>query len=205
MGCRTYTQRAVRRQKKYADARRLPTSVYQPGDKVWLSPDIRLRMPCRKLSPCYIGPFPMKRQISEVSFEHSLPPKYQFASTFHVSLLKPFTDPLSSSPTESDVPDSPSPPEVTEEESIYKVIAIMDSHRRGSQLEYLIDWEGIGPKERSRVNRDDVLDPALLEEFIYRSITPHTSTFSIVLELPITCQTHQPHCYLQQSSAFYQS
>ncbi|XDV50781.1 hypothetical protein PO909_019793 [Leuciscus waleckii] len=43
----------------------------------------------------------------------------------------------------------PSPPVDPTEESIYRVNTILDSRRRGGLLEYLIDWEGFGPEERS--------------------------------------------------------
>uniref|UniRef100_A0A9J8BP41 Integrase catalytic domain-containing protein n=1 Tax=Cyprinus carpio carpio TaxID=630221 RepID=A0A9J8BP41_CYPCA len=61
-----HLQQAVRRHKEQADARRGPTPQYQPGQKVWLSTqDIRLRLPCGKLSPRYIGPFTIERQLNE--------------------------------------------------------------------------------------------------------------------------------------------
>ncbi|KAI2644702.1 hypothetical protein H4Q32_027128 [Labeo rohita] len=47
-------------------------------------------------------------------------------------------------------------------ESIYTVNQILDP--RG-QLKYLVDWEGYSPEERSWVNRDDILYPALLSDF----------------------------------------
>ncbi len=54
----------VRRHKTFADVAP-PTPLYQPGDRVWLSTrNLRLRLPCRKLSPCYIGPFNILRQIN---------------------------------------------------------------------------------------------------------------------------------------------
>ncbi len=41
---------------------------YQPGDLVWLSfQDIRLWLPCKKLSPHYIVTFPIIRQINKVT------------------------------------------------------------------------------------------------------------------------------------------
>ncbi|KAI2646807.1 Transposon Ty3-G Gag-Pol polyprotein [Labeo rohita] len=122
----------------------------------------RLRLPCRKLSPRYIGPFKILRQINDVTFQLQLPPRYRIHPTFHVSLLKPFF------PSATETPGAeaePPPPEVLDQPSIYTVHQILDSRRRGGHLEYLIDWERYGPEERSWVLRDDVLDPNLLADF----------------------------------------
>ncbi|KAL0202748.1 hypothetical protein M9458_000766, partial [Cirrhinus mrigala] len=158
-----HLQRAVCRSKHFADARPRIAPRYQPGDQVWLSTrDIRLRLPSRKLSPCYIGPFKILRQINDVTFQLQLPPRYRIYPTFHVSLLKPFF------PSATETPGAeagPPPPEVLDQPSIYMVHKILDSQRQGGHLEYLIDWEGYGPEKRSWVPRDDVLDPTLLAEF----------------------------------------
>ncbi len=51
--------------------------------------DIRLRLPCRKLSPRYVGPFKILRQITPVSVHLELPANYRICPTFHSLLLKP--------------------------------------------------------------------------------------------------------------------
>ncbi len=159
----TNLQQAVRRHKINADIGRTTAPLYQPGDQVWLSRrDIRLRLPCKKLSPRYIGPFPILRQINEVTYKLKLPNQYCISPTFHVSLLKPFTNPLLPTSTEPEIPPLP---EVDTSETIYRVKDILDSRRRGGHLQYLVDWEGYGPEERSWVDRDDIMDPSLLADF----------------------------------------
>ncbi|KAL0167181.1 hypothetical protein M9458_039025 [Cirrhinus mrigala] len=112
--------------------------------------------------PRYIGPFKILRRINDVTFQLQLPPRYRIHPTFHVSLLKPCY------PSATEQPGAevePPPPEILEPPSIYTVHEILGSRRRGGRLEYLVDWEGYGPEERSWVSRDDILDPTLLSDF----------------------------------------
>ncbi len=152
----------MRRQRITADAHRSATPVYQPGQKVWLSTrDIRLRLPCRKLSPRFVGPFTILEQINPVTDRLQLPPQCKIHPTFHVSLLKPFSPSVSLEPGRTEEPPLP----LIAEGAIYRVKEILESRRRGGRLEYLVDWECYGPEERSWVPRENILDPALLEEF----------------------------------------
>ncbi len=70
----------------------------------------------------------------------------------------------------------PPPPEIIEEPTVYQVREILDSRQRGGHLEYLIDWEGYGPEERSWVTLDGVLDPSLLTDYHHIEVCYPTRT-----------------------------
>ncbi|KAL0150720.1 hypothetical protein M9458_053943, partial [Cirrhinus mrigala] len=161
----THLQLAIRRQKRFADLHRRPGPAFTPGSWVWLSTrDLRLRLPCRKLSPRYVGPFKVLRQVTPVSYRLALPSQYRISPTFHVSLLKAAGAPRGVDDLDEDRVQGP-PPLVIDGEEAYQVHKILNSRPRGGVLQYLVDWEGYGPEERSWVNAKDILDPSLTAEF----------------------------------------
>ncbi|KAK3508000.1 hypothetical protein QTP70_010157 [Hemibagrus guttatus] len=143
-------QHTLRRRRLTADRRRSDAPAYRPGQKVWLSTkDIWLRLPSRKLSPRFIGPFTILKQVNTVTYKLQLPRGYRIHPTFHVSLLKPHHPSVLPSTEPGEDAAEPPLPLLLDDGTTYGVKEILDSRRRGGRLEYLVDWEGYGPEERS--------------------------------------------------------
>ncbi|KAL0180400.1 hypothetical protein M9458_025842, partial [Cirrhinus mrigala] len=115
-----HLQQAVRRVRDQANRLRRPSPTYTPGQWVWLSSrDLRLRLPCRKLSPRYVGPFKILRQIPPVSYSLALPANYLISPTFHVSLLKPAGVPRGVE-DQDEAEDVSTPPVIVDGEEAYQ-------------------------------------------------------------------------------------
>ncbi len=150
------------RTKAQADRHRSKPPVYVVGQKVWLSSkNIPLRTVCNKLAPKFIGPFTVTKIISPVAVRLKLPPAYRrIHSVFHISKLKPVF--LSTINPPAPVPP---PPRLVDGELAYSVKRILDSRRKGRGFQYLVDWEGYGPEERSWVPARDILDHSLIDDY----------------------------------------
>ena len=153
--------RSSRSAQTQANRRRRPAPHFRPGQRVWLSSkDLPLHVESRKLAPRYVGPFKVIRRVNPVTYRLQLPRSLRIHPTFHVSLLRP----VLSSP-HSPAPKAPPPPRVIDGGPVFTVRRLLDSRRVRGGLQYLVDWEGYGPEERSWVPARNILDKTLCRDF----------------------------------------
>ena len=162
----TQLQWAVHLHKAQADRHRSEAPVFSPGDRVWLSSrNQRLLLPCRKLSPRFVGLFKVPRRVNELTYHLQLPADYCFNPAFHVSLLRPVAPGPLAETGHSDAP--PAPLDI-ERGPAYSVREVLDLRSLAGRLQYLIDWERYGPEERCWVPGVDILDASLTRDFHLR-------------------------------------
>lgn len=154
-------QRTSAQNKRIADRKRIAAPKFSPGQMVWLSSkDFPLKSCSRKLSPRFLGPYPVEAVVGPSSVRLKLPHHLRIHPVFHVSLLKPFLSSPLCPPSEP-----PPPARVIDGHPAYTVRRIVDVRPRGRGRQYLVDWQGYGPEERSWVPRSFILDPSLITDF----------------------------------------
>ncbi|KAL4009484.1 hypothetical protein ACER0C_003336 [Sarotherodon galilaeus] len=148
--------------------RHRPGHPFRPGDRVWFSTrHLRLHTESRKLTPRFVGPYEITARLNPVTYRLRLPSAMKVHPVFHVSQLKRRVASSLAPPSPS-----PPPPRFLDRDPIYTVRRLLDSRRRGRGVQYLVDWAGFGPEERSWVPSRFILDPSLISDFRRRRPGP---------------------------------
>ena len=111
---------------------------------MWLSSrDLPLQGESKKLAPRFIGPFKIERIVNPAVVRLMLPRSMR---------IHPAAPP-------------PPLPRLIDGGLTYTIHRLLQSHRRGRGLQYLVDWKGYGPEERSWVPARHGLDKVAIREF----------------------------------------
>jgi hypothetical protein len=131
--------RAQQKQKTQYDKHRKPT-IYQPGDRVYLSTEDLRQGGSRKLQDKWIGPFTVVRNIRDISYELEMPASMgRLHRVFHVSKLKRYK------PDDLFQRAPPPPPQL--EDGWFEIEDIYNHRRHRGRLQYRVRFAGYGRED----------------------------------------------------------
>lgn len=121
---------------------------------------LKLRLPCKKLGPKYIGPFRVQQVINPVTVRLQLPHSLSKVHlVFHSSLLK-----LAVGLSFRCIEQSPGPIGGNR----YEIREILDSCIHRGHVQYFVRWKGYAISEASWVGEADVAAPRLLRRYHHK-------------------------------------
>jgi len=130
--------------KRYADRKRTEAPVFKKDQLVMLDArNIKTKRPSRKLDRKLLGPFKVSKVVSPTAVKLALPSRWRIHDTFHVSLIEPYRTGLQDAPNPQDILDQMGdvyPKDFVVEE-------VLDSSLFGSDVKYLVKWEGYPRKK----------------------------------------------------------
>ncbi len=140
---------------------------YKKGALVWLEGvNLRTHYPTSKLAPKRYGPFPIKKVLSDVSYELELPPQWKIHPVIHANLLTPYKE------TALHRPNYTRPAlDLIDGEEEYEVEEVQQVRRqgRGHKLHYLIKWKGFPTSDSTWEPVEHLKHtPELIADFYHR-------------------------------------
>jgi hypothetical protein len=174
--------------------------TFKIGDKVWLEGrNLRTEQPTAKLAPKHHGPFPIKKVLSPITYQLTLPPTWKIHDVFHVDLLTPYVE------TDFHGPNyTRPPPDLINEEEEYEVEQVLSSrrHGRGRKVQYLVKWKGYPDSDNEWVNWDDMNADKALEDF--RKQNPRAITHIRWVQSAAVEQTPTLHSWIYSNKSMSQ-
>src|SRR5215471_1786147 len=150
---------------QYYNRRQEPAPKFHPGDKVFLdASDINTTRPSRKLSHCFLRPYPVEQAVGKNAYRLRLPPSMRLIHPVF-NVVKLLRAPVNPIPGRRPAP--PPEPEIINGEPEYEVEQILDSRIFRQRLQFLVTWKGYGYEENSWVDERDVNAPPLRPLFWY--------------------------------------
>ena len=102
--------------------------------------NIDMTAPSKTLADKWLGPYPIKEKVSNVTYRLKLPRTVRLHPMFHVALLAPYI---------GDERNAPPPPVEVEGDKEYGVEKILDGRLWRKQKQYLMKWEGYPDSENT--------------------------------------------------------
>ena len=140
-----------------------PSPEYQPDQLVWLlRRNIKTTRPSDKLDHRRLGPFPIERRLSPLTYQLRLPSYLsRLYPVFHVSLLEPYSD-----PTEFHSHATPEPFDVVSDSPVPIIHSILDCRKIGHRYEYFVHFKNLPDSEDCWLPLSDI--PTSSNELLIR-------------------------------------
>jgi hypothetical protein len=130
---------------------------------VWLEGrNLRTEQPTAKLAPKHHGPFLIKKVLSPITYQLTLPSTWKIHDVFHVDLLTPYIETNFHGPNYTRPP-----PDLINDKEEYEVEQVLLSrhHGRGRKVQYLVKWKGYPDLDNEWVDWDNMHAEEALEDF----------------------------------------
>src|SRR6201996_6693543 len=127
---------------------------YQEGDRVWVDGrNLKTDRPTVKLAARRHGPFSIRKVLSPINYQLTLPSHWKIHPVFHVDLLTPYRE-TDFHGRNYEYP----PPDLVDNEEQYEVEHVLDSrtHGRTKKKQYLVKWKGYPESDNQWVNHEDM-------------------------------------------------
>jgi len=147
----TKWQEALQAKGKYYDRRHQP-KTYNVGDLVMLSTkNLKQRLPSKKLSPRYVGPYRIVDIVGKQAYRLALPASMPIHNTFHVSLLEKYQGRAGY----ANIDNLPEPELINDEEQ-WEVEDYLNRRVRRGAVEFLIKWTGYPDEYNEWIKKTDL-------------------------------------------------